>query len=93
MYCTDSGVISPYVRIGSASRPTLERPDAESRKLIRWETARRWARIGRAGLRSGSVRLRDVLAARPAHLGLGYAGVETLLWSAAVGAVRRRRAG
>ncbi|RZL57183.1 MAG: glycosyltransferase [Sphingomonas sp.] len=70
-----------------------ERPDAESRKLIRWETARRWARIGRAGLRSGSVRLRDVLAARPAHLGLGYAGVETLLWSAAVGAVRRRRAG
>uniref|UniRef100_UPI0010F9AAE1 glycosyltransferase family 2 protein n=1 Tax=Sphingomonas sp. 2SG TaxID=2502201 RepID=UPI0010F9AAE1 len=62
-----------------------ERPDAESRKLIRWETARRWARIGRAGLRSGAVRLRDVLAARPAHLGLGYAGGETLLWSAAVG--------
>ncbi|AIT07114.1 glycosyl transferase family 2 [Sphingomonas taxi] len=70
-----------------------ERPDAESRKLIRWETARRWARIGRAGLRSGAVRLRDVLAARPAHLGLGYAGGETLLWSAAVGAVRRGRRG
>jgi hypothetical protein len=70
-----------------------ERPDAESRKLIRWETARRWARIGRAGLRSGSVGLPDVLAARPPHLGLGYAGIETLLWSAAIGAVRRWRAG
>lgn len=69
-----------------------ERPDAESRKLIRWETARRWARIGRAGLRSGSVGLSDVLAARPPHLGLGYAGLETLLWSGAVGAVRRMRA-
>ncbi|NYD88853.1 glycosyltransferase family 2 protein [Sphingomonas melonis] len=68
-----------------------ERPDTESRKLIRWETARRWARIGRTGLRSGSVGLADVLAARPAHLGLGYAGVETLAWSAAVGAVRRLR--
>jgi len=70
-----------------------ERPDAESRKLIRWETARRWARIGRAGLRSGAVRLGDVLAARPAHLGLGYAGVESLAWCAAVGAVRRARRG
>lgn len=69
-----------------------ERPNAESRKLIRWETARRWARIGRAGLRSGSVGLSDVLAARPPHLGLGYAGLETLLWSGAVGAVRRMRA-
>lgn len=68
-----------------------ERPDAESRKLIRWETARRWARIGRAGLRSGSIGVHDVLAARPPHLGLGYAGVETLLWSGLIGAVRRRR--
>ena len=70
-----------------------ERPDAESRKLIRWETARRWARIGRAGLRSGSVELSDVLAARPPHLGLGYAGIETLLWSATIGAIRRWQAG
>ncbi|GAA0677012.1 hypothetical protein FHT00_002551 [Sphingomonas insulae] len=67
------------------------RPDAEGRKLIRWETARRWARIGRAGLRSGQVGLRDILAARPPHLGLGYAGLETLLWSGAIGAVRRMR--
>ncbi len=67
------------------------RPDAESRKLIRWETARRWAKIGRAGLRSGSVGIGDVLAARPPHLGLGYAGLETLLWSGAIGAVRRIR--
>ncbi|WP_271299592.1 glycosyltransferase family 2 protein [Sphingomonas sp. CV7422] len=66
-----------------------ERPDAESRQLIRWETARRWARIGRAGLRSGAVRLGDVVRARPPHLGLGYAGIETLAWCAAVGAVRR----
>lgn len=70
------------------------RPDPESRKLIRWETARRWRAIGRAGLRSGAVTLADVVAARPPHLGLGYAGVEALLWSGAVGAVRRmRRAG
>jgi hypothetical protein len=68
-----------------------ERPDRESARLIRWETARRWARIGRAGLRSGSVGLADVVAARPPHLGLGYAGLESLLWSGAVGAVRRRR--
>ncbi len=67
------------------------RPDAESSKLIRWETARRWARIGRAGLRSGNVGVRDVLAARPPHLGLGYAGIETLLWCGAIGAVRRMR--
>ncbi|USU10155.1 glycosyltransferase [Sphingomonadaceae bacterium OTU29MARTA1] len=68
------------------------RPDAESSKLIRWETARRWARIGRAGLRSGAVSLGDVIAARPPHLGLGYAGIETLLWCGAIGAVRRWQA-
>lgn len=68
-----------------------ERPDAESIKLIRWETARRWARIGRAGLRSGAIGLGDVLTARPPHLGLGYAGVESLLWCGAIGAVRRLR--
>jgi hypothetical protein len=67
------------------------RPDAESRKLIRWETARRWAAIGRAALRSGAVTLPDVMTARPPHLGLGYAGIETLLWSGAIGAVRRVR--
>lgn len=67
-------------------------PDRESRRLIRWETARRWARIGRAALRSGSVGLGDVLAARPPHLGLGYAGLETLLWCRAIGIVRQLQA-
>ncbi|WP_203308701.1 glycosyltransferase family 2 protein [Sphingomonas beigongshangi] len=66
-------------------------PDRESRKLIRWETARRWARIGRTALRSGAVGLGDVIAARPPHLGLGYAGIENLLVSGAVGAARRLR--
>ena len=67
------------------------KPDGESLKLIRWETARRWAAIGRAGLRAGTVSLRDVIAARPPHLGLGYAGGETLAGCGAIGAVRRWR--
>ena len=48
------------------------RPDAESRKLIRWETARRWARIGRAGLRIGRARAGrcDGGAARSSRAGL-----------------------
>jgi glycosyltransferase involved in cell wall biosynthesis len=65
------------------------RPSRDDARLIRWETARRWARIGRAGLRSGSVHIADVVAARPPHLGLGYAGLETLLWDGAIGTVRR----
>ncbi len=60
-------------------------------RLIRWETARRWGDIGRAGLRAGTVRLGDVLAVRPDHLGLGYAGFEALLWSGFIGGVRRAR--
>ena len=64
---------------------------ADDRKLIRWETARRWGRIGRAGLRSGTLRLSDVVAVRPAHLGLGYAGLDALLWSGAIGGGRRAR--
>lgn len=59
------------------------------RRLIRWETARRWAAIGRAGLRAGTIRMADVLAVRPDHLGLGYAGVEALLLSGLVGGTRR----
>ena len=66
--------------------------DAADRLLIRWETARRWARIGRTSLRSGTVGLRDVLAVRPDHLGLGYAGIDALLWSGMVGGVRRGQA-
>lgn len=70
------------------------RPDPESRSLIRWETSRRWARIGRAGLRAGGLRLGDAAAVRPDHLGLGYAGIEELILSRLVGGVRsvQRRA-
>ena len=67
---------------------TRRRPDPESRNLIRWETARRWARIGRAGLRTGTLRLGDATAVRPDHLGLGYAGIEELVLSRLVGSVR-----
>ncbi len=65
--------------------------DGESLRLIRWETAQRWARIGRAGLRAGTLSLADVLAARPDHIGLGYAGLDALLWSGAIGGLRRTR--
>ncbi len=61
----------------------------DDRRLIRWETARRWARIGRAGLRTGALGLGDAMSARPAHLGLGYAGVDQLLWSSLIGGARR----
>ena len=73
----------------------VRRPDPESRSLIRWETARRWARIGRAGLRSGKLRLGDATGVRPEHLGLGYAGIEELILSRLVGGVRavQRRSG
>ena len=61
------------------------------RRLIRWETARRWARVGRAGLRTGAIGLGDVVSARPDHLGLGYAGLDQLLWSGLIGGARRAR--
>lgn len=64
------------------------RPDTNSRSLIRWETARRWARIGRAGLRTGQLDLGDAVAVRPNHLGLGYAGIDDLIMSRLVGTAR-----
>lgn len=64
------------------------RPDPQSRSLIRWETARRWARIGRAGLRAGGLGLGDATGVRPEHLGLGYAGIEELVLSRLVGGAR-----
>jgi glycosyltransferase involved in cell wall biosynthesis len=64
------------------------RPDSNSRSLIRWETARRWARIGRAGLRTGQLDLGDAVAVRPDHLGLGYAGIDDLIMSRLVGTAR-----
>lgn len=67
--------------------------DDEDVRLIRWETARLWGRIGRAGLRSGSIDLADTVAVRPDHLGLGYARVDELFLSRLIGGVRsvRRR--
>jgi hypothetical protein len=71
-------------------------PDPDSLNMIRWETARRWARIGRIGLRTGQLDLGDAIAVRPDHLGLGYAGIDDLVLSRIVGGakvVRRRLAG
>lgn len=68
--------------------------DRDSRKLIRWETARLWGRIHQVALKSGNITLGDAVAVRPDHLGLGHAGVESLLLSSALGRARaaRRRA-
>jgi len=63
-------------------------PDPDSLNLIRWETARRWARIGRIGLRTGQLDLGDAIAVRPDHLGLGYAGIDNLIMSRLVGGAR-----
>lgn len=65
------------------------RPGAADRRLIRWETARRWARIGRTGLRAGTLGIADVIAVRPPHLGLGYAGPAILAWSQLIGTARQ----
>ena len=75
-----------------ASRPIGQ----EDRTLIRWETARRWSQVARAGLRCGTLGLGDALAVRPEHLGLGYASIDTLVVSRLIGgarAARRRLAG
>ena len=63
--------------------------DATDLRLIKWETARRWATIGRTGLRAGTLSLADVMAVRPDHLGLGHAGLDALLLSRTVGLGRR----
>ena len=67
----------------------------EEVRLIRWETARLWARVHRAGLRSGAIALSDAVAVRPDHLGLGYASLNELVMSRLIGTTRsamRRRA-
>lgn len=66
-------------------------PNDEDIRLIRWETARLWARIVRAGLRSGSIDLGDAIAVRPDHMGLGYARLDELALSRLVGGVRQAR--
>ncbi len=66
-------------------------PDDESRRLIKWETARLWWRIVRHAVRSGTVRARDAFAVRPDHLGLGHAPLDDLLVSGIVGTARAAR--
>lgn len=66
-------------------------PSEDDVRLIRWETARLWGRIGRAGLRSGSIDLGDAVAVRPDHLGLGYARIDQLVLSRLIGGVRSAR--
>lgn len=67
-------------------------PDRESRRLIKWETARLWWRIVRHAVRSGAIPARDAFAVRPDHLGLGHAGIDDLLVSGIVGGARSARA-
>lgn len=62
--------------------------DSESRRLIKWETARLWWRILRHAVRSGAVPMKDALTVRPDHLGLGYAGIDDLMLSGLVGGAR-----
>lgn len=66
------------------------RPSPEDAKLIRWETARLWWRIGRRSIRSGRLGLRDALAVRPDHLGLGHANIDDLLMTGVIGRFRAR---
>lgn len=67
---------------------TLEACEAADVRLIRWETARRWAGMARGALRAGTISLADALAVRPDHLGLGHAGFEELMWSRLIGTAR-----
>lgn len=67
------------------------RPDEESLRLIRWETARLWWRILRHAVRSGTIGMRDAFAVRPDHLGMGHAGIDDLLMSGIVGGARAAR--
>jgi len=69
--------------------------EPEDVRLIRWETARLWARIHRAGLRAGALAISDAVAVRPDHMGLGYAGINDLVLSRLIGSARaaKRRYG
>jgi hypothetical protein len=62
--------------------------DKESLKMIRWETARRWGRVGRTALRTGTVTLGDIVSARIDHLGMGYQGMDELVVSRLIGGAR-----
>ncbi|HVI99723.1 MAG TPA: glycosyltransferase [Sphingomonas sp.] len=66
-------------------------PTGDDLALIRWETARLWGRIGRAALRSGALGIGDAIAARPDHLGLGYARADEIVLSRLIGGARGLR--
>jgi len=61
----------------------------EDRRLIRWQTARLWGRIGKESLRAGGIGLHDAIAVRPDHLGLSYNRIEQLAVDQAVGQIKR----
>ena len=58
------------------------------RRLIEWETARRWARVVRRSLAAGTIGLPDALAARDV---LPHLGIEGIAWARLLGRVRRAR--
>jgi glycosyltransferase involved in cell wall biosynthesis len=70
--------------------------DADSLRMIRWESALRWGRVVRTGLKAGTIGLMAAMAVRPDHLGLGYSSMEELVGSRLIGgartAVRKGRA-
>ncbi len=63
----------------------VTRADATDRRLIARETRRVWAGVLRAGLRQGTIGLRDAIAAGPVA---SVARVDRLAWSRMVGQVR-----
>ena len=62
--------------------------DAASLTMIRWETALRWGRVVRTGLKAGTIGLMAAMAVRPDHLGMGYSSLEELLGARLVGGAR-----
>lgn len=62
--------------------------DADSLRMIRWESALRWGRVVRTGLKAGTIGLMAAMAVRPDHLGMGYSSMEELLGSRLVGGAR-----
>jgi glycosyltransferase involved in cell wall biosynthesis len=70
--------------------------DADSLRMIRWESALRWGRVVRTGLKAGTIGLMAAMAVRPDHLGLGYSSMEELVGLRLIGgartAVRKGRA-
>ena len=62
--------------------------DDDSLRLIRWESALRWGRVVRAGLKAGTIGLMAAMAVRPDHLGMGYSSIEELVGARVVGGAR-----